>query len=87
MRDEVFPLKIYLFQPYNRKDLRDAECAFNYRLSIAKRIIEFEILISRWQILIKIICCNPDNATHIIKALVCLHNFIIKILYVMTKFA
>jgi len=78
MGDEDFPLKMYLLRPYNRKDSGDAECVFNYRLSRARRIIEnsFGILVSRWQILTKTICYNPDHATHIIKALVYLHNYI-----------
>lgn len=76
--DEAFPLKMYLLRPYNRKDLQDAERIFNYRLSRTRRVIEntFGILVSRWQILSKTICCNPDNVTNIIKALVCLHNYI-----------
>jgi len=76
--DEAFPLKTYLLRPYNRKDLQDAERVFNYRLSRARRVIEntFGILVSRWQILSKLICCNPDNAIKIVKALICLHNYI-----------
>ncbi|XP_011858795.1 PREDICTED: uncharacterized protein LOC105556324 [Vollenhovia emeryi] len=76
--DEAFPLKTYLLRPYNRKDLGDAERVLNYRLSRARRIIEnaFGILVSRWQILTRTICCTPDNATHMIKAIVCLHNYL-----------
>lgn len=76
--DEAFPLKIYLMRPYNRKDLRDEELIFNYRLSRSRRVIEnvFGILVSRWQILTRTICCTPDRATNIIKALICLHNYI-----------
>lgn len=76
--DEAFPLKMYLLRPYNRKDLQHAERIFNYRLSRARRVIEntFGILLSRWQILSKTIGCNPDNVINIIKALVCLHNYI-----------
>ncbi|KAM0724675.1 Protein ALP1-like [Formica fusca] len=76
--DEAFPLKMYLMRPYNRKDLGDKERVFNYRLARSRRVIEnaFGILVSRWQILMRTICCSPDRATNIIKALVCLHNYI-----------
>lgn len=70
--DEAFPLKMYLLRPYNRKDLRDAERVYNYRLSRTRRVIEnaFGILVSRWQILTRTICCSPDKAINIIKAIV-----------------
>lgn len=76
--DEAFPLKMYLLRPYNRKDLGDAERIFNYRLSRARRVIEnaFGILVSRWQILTRTLCCSPDNVVNIVKAIVCLHNYI-----------
>lgn len=75
--DEAFPLKMYLLRPYSRKDLGDAERIFNYRLSRARRVIEnaFGILVSRWQILARTLSC-PDNVVNIIKAIVCLHNYI-----------
>ncbi|XP_018371331.1 PREDICTED: uncharacterized protein LOC108766498 [Trachymyrmex cornetzi] len=82
--DEAFPLGMNLLKPYSQKFLanggEDADKArvFNYHLSRARRIIEnaFGILASRWQILLK--GCNfyPENVDHIIKALICLHNFI-----------
>lgn len=73
-----------LIKPYSQKFLAsagaDADKArvFNYRLSRARRIIEkaFGILASRWQILLKGCSFHPENVDHIIKALVCLNNFI-----------
>lgn len=77
--DETFPLKPYLMRPYPRAALQDKQQIFNYRLSRARRVIEnsFGILVSRWRILRKCICNNPQNAEIIVKALVCLHNFLI----------
>lgn len=76
--DEAFPLKKYLLRPYPRHQLSDKERVFNYRLSRARRVIEnpFGILVSRWRILIRSICCSPENAEHLVKALICLHNFV-----------
>ena len=76
--DEAFPLKKYMIRPYSRRDLTDSARVFNYRLSRARRTIEnaFGILVSRWQILTKRICCSEENASSLVKAMVCLHNFI-----------
>lgn len=82
--DEAFPLNMNILKPYSKKFLasadKDADNArvFNYRLSRARRIIEntFGILAARWQILQKGCNFHPENVDHIIKALVCLHNFI-----------
>ncbi|XP_011868324.1 PREDICTED: putative nuclease HARBI1 [Vollenhovia emeryi] len=76
--DEAFPLKLYMLRPYSKDNLTDAQRIFNYRLSRARRVIEnaFGILTARWQILLNTICLNPENATAVVKALVCLHNFI-----------
>lgn len=76
--DEAFPLKKYLLRPYPRFLLTDKERVFNYRLSRARRVIEnaFGILVSRWRILTRPLCCSPENAEHLVKALICLHNFI-----------
>lgn len=51
---------------------------FNYRLSRARRIIEnaFGILSAQWQILRTTIDCKAENIDTIVKASVCLHNFV-----------
>jgi len=76
--DEAFPLKLYMLRPYSRDNLTDAQRIFNYRLSRARRVIEnaFGILTVRWQILLNTICLNPENTIAIVKAVICLHNFI-----------
>jgi len=74
----AFPLKLYMLRPYSRDNLTDVQCIFNYRLSRARRVIRnaFGILTVRWQILLNIICLNPENTIAIVKAVICLHNFI-----------
>lgn len=78
--DEGFPLKTYLMRPFARRKLVGArERVFNYRLSRARRVIEnaFGILVSRWRILQKPMSFKIENCEAVVKALVCLHNFII----------
>lgn len=67
-----------MLRPYSRENLTDEQRIFNYRLSRARRVIEnaFSILSARWQILLSTINLNPENSIAIVKALICLHNFI-----------
>ncbi|KAJ8938018.1 hypothetical protein NQ314_011630 [Rhamnusium bicolor] len=79
--DEAFPLVINLLQPYPRSlALGIEELVFNYRLSRARLTIEntFGILASKWRIFSRSIIAKLENAENIIKATVCLHNFIMK---------
>lgn len=76
--DEAFPLSTYMMRPYPRKNLTDDMRIFNYRLSRARRTIEnaFGILTARWRILHKPLCMSTTNCENVLKALICLHNFI-----------
>lgn len=78
--DEAFPLGIHMMRPYGRayRLYGDRERIFNYRLSRARRTIEntFGIMVSRWRILRRDLCCTPKTAEEIVKAIVCLHNFL-----------
>lgn len=78
--DEAFPLRNYIMRPYARRGLTHQQRIFNYRLSRARRMIEntFGILAARWRILRGPIFADVDNVDNIVKALVCLHNFINK---------
>lgn len=77
--DEAFPLKPYIMRPYpGLYKLSDRERIFNYRLSRARMCIEnaFGILSARWRILLTTINVNAENVDKIVKACVCLHNFV-----------
>lgn len=78
--DEAFPLGIHMMRPYaiTYRTFGDAERIFNYRLSRARRVIEnaFGIMASRWRILRRDLCCTPETAEDVVKAIVCLHNFL-----------
>lgn len=79
--DEAFQLTNYLLRPYpGRGGLNKDKTIFNYRLSRARRTIEnsFGLLVSLWRILKKPIEATVDNTINIIKAIVCLHNWLRK---------
>ncbi|XP_018396264.1 PREDICTED: uncharacterized protein LOC108774615 [Cyphomyrmex costatus] len=78
--DEAFPLGTHIMRPYARthRTFGNEERIFNYRLSRARRVIEntFGIMTSRWRILRRDLCCAPEIVEDIVKAIVCLHNFL-----------
>lgn len=78
--DEAFALRKYMMRPFPRKSLTNEKRIFNYRLSRARRTIEsiFGILASRWRIFRKPIIASLPTVDNIIKATICLHNYIMK---------
>lgn len=79
--DEAFPLLQNLMRPYpGRNELDLEKKIYNYRHSRARRVSEnaFGILVARWRIFSQPITTKLDNTDRIIKACVCLHNFLIK---------
>lgn len=82
VRDEAFPLTTYMMRPYPRKskNLNYEEKIFNYRLSRARRTIEnaFGILSNRWRIYKRPIKLKEENIDHVIKATICLHNYLME---------
>jgi len=65
-------------KPYPGKQLDETQRIFNYRLSRARRTIEnaFGILSAKWRIFRKPLRANVDLAEKIVKATVCLHNYL-----------
>uniref|UniRef100_A0A1X7TMB6 DDE Tnp4 domain-containing protein n=1 Tax=Amphimedon queenslandica TaxID=400682 RepID=A0A1X7TMB6_AMPQE len=76
--DDIFPLKTWLMKPYPGKSLTLHKRIYNYRLSRARRTIEntFGILAAKWRIFRRPIRASPENVERIIKACVCLHNYL-----------
>ena len=77
--DEAFPLKEYLMRPFPKKKLNLQRRIYNFRQARARRPIEnsFGILASKWRIFRKPIIADLDTIKKIVKASVCLHNWLI----------
>lgn len=78
--DEAFPLRTYLMRPYPRVQLDKEKRIFNYRLSLARRIVEnaFGILARRWRVYKRPFECKVEVVVDVVKATCVLHNFIMK---------
>ncbi|XP_023311560.1 protein ALP1-like isoform X2 [Anoplophora glabripennis] len=76
--DEAFPLSTTIMRPYAGNFLPQTKRIFNYRLCRGRRVIEntFGILASRWRIYRKPIIASETTVVKVIKATVCLHNFL-----------
>lgn len=76
--DDIFGLKPYLMKPYPGRGLTESRQVFNYRLSRCRRIIEntFGIYTVRWLIFRRPIKAKPEHVDIIIKACLCLHNYL-----------
>jgi hypothetical protein len=77
--DDAFPLKPHILKPYAGHMLPTKKQIFNYRLSLARRVIEnvFGIMATKWRILRKPIVMDPKNVDYVIKACCVLHNFVL----------
>ncbi|XP_031333930.1 protein ALP1-like [Photinus pyralis] len=75
---DAFTLMKHLMKPFKGLHLTLEQNIFNYRLSRARRVIEncFAILVTRWRIFTRTITASPSTVDSIVKATVCLHNFL-----------
>ncbi|XP_065055079.1 putative nuclease HARBI1 [Rhopilema esculentum] len=78
--DEIFPLKERLMKPYSGKILSEEKLIYNYRLSRCRQTIEnaFGILAARWRIFRRPIRASTTTVEGIMKACVCLHNYLLQ---------
>ncbi|XP_015747625.1 PREDICTED: uncharacterized protein LOC107327399 [Acropora digitifera] len=76
--DDIFGLENYFMKPYPGRGLTESRQVFNYRLSRCRRIIEntFGIYTVRWLIFRRPIKAKPEHVDIIIKACLCLHNYL-----------
>ena len=76
--DDIFGLNTWLMKPYPGKCLLEDKRIYSYRHSRAKRTIEnsFGILSAKWRIFRRPIRAGVDTVEKIIKAAVCLHNYL-----------
>ncbi|KAL0861420.1 hypothetical protein ABMA27_008964 [Loxostege sticticalis] len=78
--DEAFPLKTYIMRPYpGSQTIGDAaKTYFNYRLTLARRLVEcaFCILAQRFRLFFRRIKMAPINVDNVILAACTLHNFL-----------
>lgn len=78
--DDAFQMKPFMLKPYARIDSDLTKKIFNYRLSRARRLIEncFGIAAARFRIFRKPIVAKVENVIRITKAVVSLHNYLMK---------
>ena len=78
--DDAFGLKRHMMKPYPNQNIPMDQRIFNYRLSRARRIIEntFGIATTRFRIFRRPIIAKTDKVIIITKAVVALHNYLMK---------
>ncbi|XP_065679092.1 putative nuclease HARBI1 [Hydra vulgaris] len=76
--DDIFVIKPWLMKPFSGKNLTIKERNFNYRLSRTRRTIKnsFGIMVPKWRIFRRPIKATSKNIENIIKAAICLHNYL-----------
>lgn len=77
--DDAFAMKTYILRPYPFRDQPAPNHIFNYRLSRARRIVEyaFEIIANKFRVLRKPMLLNPDRARDVVMAICVLYNFLL----------
>lgn len=78
--DEAFALHTNLLRPFPSRGLTLTKKVFNYRLSRARRLVEFVfgVLANKWRVLHTLIEVKPEFTDIVVKACCVLHNFVRK---------
>lgn len=78
--DDAFGLCETMLKPYPLRNMTPKQKVFNYRLSRARRCVEnaFGIMTSRFRVLRTPIMQNYSNAVSTTKAIVVLHNYLLR---------
>ena len=76
--DDAFPLRSNILKPFSKRDLSEAECVCNYRLSRGRRVTEnaFGIMTNTFRLLYTPIMLAPARVEKVILAICALHNFL-----------
>ena len=78
LRDDAFPLKVWLMKPCSRHGLDIKEMVFNYRISWGRRVVEnaFGILTSRFRIFQSPMPHEPPVVIKLVMACLVMHNLL-----------
>ncbi|KAL4156107.1 hypothetical protein QTP88_000142 [Uroleucon formosanum] len=78
--DAAFSIEEHVLKPFPQKSLNYERRIYNYRLSMARNVVEnaFGLIASRFRILQTSINVNPNDTNYIVLAICTLHNFLIK---------
>lgn len=79
LTDDAFPLSHNVMKPYSQKNISKEERVFNYRLSRGRRVVKstFEILATRFRVLLTSINLPPDTVKTIVLADCMLYNMLV----------
>ena len=78
VEDETLPLKLNLMRPYPRKDLDYSKRVYNYRISRARRTVDyaFGMLTKKFGVLQTSMETSAEVSEAFVKSFCVLHNFI-----------
>lgn len=76
--DDAFPLQQWLMKPYPGQGIQENQAIFNYRWSRVRRVTKYVFgrLATRWQVFMQPIQTTAEKGETLVKATICLHNFL-----------